>query len=101
MAKLISSFEWDAANLAHCRKHGVSMLDIMDAFTRPLAILPDARHSRTEQRFRAIGLTSRERFVFVVFAIREHDGRTYIRPIAARFMHRKEIARYEKDNPDI
>lgn len=93
-----TGFDWDAGNRAKCEKHGVSTKIIEELFTRPLAILPDAVHSRTEQRFRAIGRTESGRFVFVVFTIR--DGKR-IRPISARYMHAKEIRAYEKDNPDL
>ncbi|GLQ54201.1 hypothetical protein GCM10010862_14600 [Devosia nitrariae] len=36
------------------------------------------------------------RYVFIAFTIREIEGAKHIRPISARYMHRKEIERYEK-----
>jgi len=63
--------------------------------------LPDAGHSQTEQRFRAVGRTGDGRAVFVVFTIRERHGRRYIRPVSSRFMHREEIKSFEKENPDL
>jgi uncharacterized DUF497 family protein len=39
------------------------------------------------------------RFAFVAFTVRRKGGRKYIRPISARYMHRKEIEAYEKKGP--
>jgi len=97
----LAGFDWDHGNLDHCRKHGVSKAEVEGVFTRPVIVLPDHGHSQTEQRFRAIGRTRHERAVFVVFTIRERDGRRYIRPVSARYMHREEIESYEKENPDF
>ena len=62
-------------------------------------VLPDDDHSDTEQRFKAVGRTSGGRYVFIVYTLRPHGGKTLIRPISARYMHRKEIAHYEEENP--
>jgi uncharacterized DUF497 family protein len=32
----------------------------------------------------------------VAFTLRQRDGKTYIRPVSARYMHRKEVEFYEK-----
>lgn len=101
MNGLVSGFEWDDGNLEHCRKHGISRPEIEALFAGPVIVLPDYGHSRTERRFRAIGRLGDERAVFVVFTIRERGGFRYIRPISARFMHREEIDRYEKDNSGL
>ena len=37
------------------------------------------------------------RYAFVVFTPRLKHERTIWRPISARYMHRKEVARYEKE----
>ena len=57
------------------------------------AVLPDP-HSG-EPRMRAIGKTEGGRYVFLVFMLRELEGKTKLRPISARFMHQKEIDHYE------
>ncbi len=101
MDDAVSGFDWDRANLDHCRKHGVSRTEIESVFARAVIVLPDPGHSRTEQRFRAVGRTRHERPVFVVFTIRERDGQRYIRPVSARYMHREEIENYEKANPAV
>lgn len=98
----VSGFEWDKGNAAKCRKHGVSPEEIEEVFARPVTILPDHAHSLTEERLRAVGRTAANRYVFVVFTIRERqDGGRYIRPISARYMHQKEVESYEKENPDL
>lgn len=101
MIEPFSGFEWDRANLAHCRKHGVSRPEIEGVFASPVIILPDDGHSQAKRRFKAIGRTRHGRAVFVVFTIREHHGRRTIRPVSARYMHRAEIESYEKENPGL
>ena len=102
-AETIAGFDWDEGNRQKCRKHGVSKREVESVFDegRPVTILPDVGHSREEPRFRAIGNTHKGRHVFVVFAIRAKGGKNYIRPISARYMHRKEVEHYEKENPGI
>lgn len=90
-------FQWDEGNSAKCRKHGVTRLEIEDLFSRDVLVIEDRANSQAEQRFRAIGVSSGARHIFVVFTLR--DG--LLRPLSARYMHAKEIRRYEKDNPDI
>lgn len=57
--------------------------------------MPDIDHSGTETRFLAIGKAN-ARHVFVAFTLREIDGETFIRPVSARYMHKKEIDHYEE-----
>ena len=97
----ISGFQWDEGNRAKCQKHGVSIEAIESLFQNPVAILPDETHSQEEQRFWAIGKTVEGRTVFVVFAQRQHGEDTFIRPISARYMHKKEVTTYEEENPDL
>lgn len=44
---------------------------------------------------RAIGQTQSGRYVFLVFMIRRLEDQTLLRPISARYMHQKEVDRYE------
>ena len=97
----VAGFEWDAGNRAKCQKHGVSVAEVEDLFKRPVLIIPDATHSRGEERLRAIGKTASGRSVFLVFTIRVRGGKRFIRPVSARFMHRKEIEHYEEENPNL
>jgi uncharacterized protein len=97
----ISDFDWDKGNRAKCEKHGISPAEIEALFAHPVLIIPDEAHSQRETRLRAIGRTARGRSIFLVFTIRERDGRRLIRPITPRYMHGKEVRSYEKENPDL
>jgi hypothetical protein len=97
----MAGFEWDAGNLEKCQKHGVSAAEIEQLFEQPVMILPDHGHSQEEQRLKAIGKTAQGRHVFLIFTIRERGSKKWIRPISARYMHKKEIDSYEKENPDL
>jgi uncharacterized protein len=92
----VAGFEWDAANRNKCQKHGVSIAEIEAVFRKPIAVFPDPRHSQAEERFKAIGTTAEDRHVLIVFTLRTRKRETFIRPISARYMHRKEITYYEE-----
>jgi uncharacterized DUF497 family protein len=96
-----SGFDWDRDNLEKCQKHGISAEVIESVFDQPVAILPDATHSRTEQHLCAIGKTAERRAIFVVFTLRRRGDDILIRPISARYMHDKEVKSYEKENPNL
>ena len=64
--------------------------------TEGASIAPDLLHSVDEQRFIAIKRNVEGRPMFIAFTLREQDGATLIRPVSARYMHKKEIERYEK-----
>jgi len=93
----VAGLEWDEANGAKCRKHGVSPASVEQMFRRPIAVFPDPSHSRQEERFKAIGTSDDERSIFVAFTLRTRRALTFIRPISARYMHKKEIDHYEKE----
>lgn len=97
----IAGFDWDKGNREKCRKHGVSTAEIERVFKSNPRIAPDIKHSTTEDRFIAIGRNSVGKPIFIAFAIRVKEGSTLIRPISARYMHRKEIESYEKESPKI
>lgn len=101
MDRSVAGFDWDDGNRDKCQQHGISAEDVESLFARPVMILPDEGHSLAETRFKAIGQTATGRHVFVVFTLRDHKGKVYIRPISARYMHRKEVRHYEKENPDF
>src|SRR3954470_7988126 len=88
-------FDWDAGNRAKCTKHGLTIGAIETCLRGDPLIAPDLRHSVNEQRFLAVGRDSGGRGIFVVFTMRERDGLTLLRPLSARYMHRKEIEGYE------
>jgi uncharacterized DUF497 family protein len=95
----VSGFDWDDGNRAKCQKHGVSIPQIEALFAHDPRIAPDPQHSADEDRLIAVGRTSAGRPVFVAFTIRTKNKRRLIRPVTARYMHAKEIAAYEKENP--
>jgi len=94
----ISTFDWDDGNRDKCQKHGLSMSDVEHVLisARNL-IVRDVQNSLTEDRYIAIGKTRAGRFSFVVFTLRAANDQLKLRPISARFMHKKEIAKYEKE----
>lgn len=96
MALGVAGFGWDKGNRDKCQKLGVSLADIESVFRRPVAVFPDPAHSDLEERFKAIGRTDAGRSVLIVFTLRKHGGETIIRPVSARYMHRREVEHYEK-----
>jgi uncharacterized protein len=97
MTATIAGFDWDEGNTAKCEKHGVAKDDIEALFRGSPKVRPDIKHSTRETRLQAIGKTEAGRWVFAVFTLRLRDGKTFIRPISARFMHAKEVQHYEQE----
>jgi uncharacterized DUF497 family protein len=91
-----SRFDWDAGNLAKCQKHGVSIVEIEELFRSDPSVGRDERHSEVEDRYVAIGRNRVGRPIFVIFTFRVTNGNRLVRPVSARYMHRKEIDRYEQ-----
>lgn len=60
-------------------------------------IASDPLHSVEEERFKAIGAGAGGRKLLVVFTRRKLGGESFIRPVSARYMHRREIKSYEKE----
>jgi len=89
-----SGFEWDQGNIAKCQKHGLSLEEI-EAFFRSqeVFVAPDLKHSEEEERFLAVGYSPSGKPMFVAFTLRSN----LIRPISARYMHKKEAQVYEKN----
>ena len=88
-------FDWDAGNIEKARKHGLTIPEIEDLFSRELMVLDDPRHSEKEQRFIAVGRTRNGRAMFVAFTLRRKRGATLIRVISARYAHKREARNYE------
>ena len=86
--------DWDQGNRARCQRHGVSLAEIEEVLNDDPRFAPDVRHSGAEDRFIAVGRTSSGRPVFVAFTFRVKLGRMFVRPVSARYMHRKEAERY-------
>jgi uncharacterized DUF497 family protein len=101
MTLQFDGFDWDRGNRAKCQKHGLSIALIESLFARPLAIIPSVDDPREERRFCAVGKTGNGRRVFLVFTMRGEGDKRLVRPISARYMHRKEIKSYEEENPGV
>ncbi len=91
-----SRFEWDAGNLDKCQRHGVTIAEIEYVLANAPFLVPDYAHSQIEDRHIAVGANRIGRLVFVIFTLRLSDGNELVRPVSARYMHRKEIDRYDK-----
>lgn len=93
-----SGFEWNEGNRRKCQTHGVSIGEIEHVLTHAETLIrPDPKNSQNETRFLAIGRTPDGRYTFVVFTPRQHAGGTRLRPISARYMHAREIRKYEQE----
>ncbi len=92
----VLGFDWDEANLEHCSKHGLTREEIESTFRGEVRVAFDVNHSTAQEaRLLAIGRTASGRATFVVFTMR--GG--LIRTLNARYMHAKEVARYETQYP--
>ena len=102
MPRSFESFDWDDGNCEKCQKHGVLVNEIEEALkSDAMMILPDVKHSDEEDRFIASGQAENGRYLFVAFTLREIDRKNCIRPISARYMHEKEVKKYEKARTKI
>ncbi len=91
-----AGFDWDDGNLSKCEKHGVTRASIEWMLKNEITLFDDPHDRDIEKRFRAIGKDESGRHVFIVFSIRHSGNKRLIRPISARYMHRKEIESYER-----
>lgn len=92
----VRGFEWDEGNRRkNSDKHRVSQAEAEEIFFHlPLVVASDESHSRTEQRFHALGHTATGRLLHLTFTLRRDDER--IRVISARTMSRRERRIYEQ-----
>jgi len=88
-----SGFDWDDGNWPKCGNHGLSQTEIEEVFQGTPAVMSDPHPG--EPRMRAIGKTRSGRYVFLVYMVRTVGGKKLIRPISARYMHKKEVLHYE------
>ena len=94
----VDGFDWDEGNKAKCQQHGVSIAEIEAALSARSRVAPDLKHSELEQRFIAVGRNQAGRPMFIAFTFREVGIQVFIRPVSARYMHNKEIEKYEKSS---
>jgi len=90
------AFEFDPRKAAsNLQKHGVSFQEAVSVFTDPFAqTFPDELHSEEEARWITLGVSSRQRLLFVSHL--ETDG--LIRLIGARPAEPQEQHEYEELN---
>jgi len=95
-----TGFEWDHGNSRKNEtKHDVSQSEAEQIFfNQPILILEDSKHSQSESRYHALGITDMTRLLHITFTLR-HSG-SLIRIISARNMHRKERTVYEQAKKD-
>ncbi len=88
-------FQWDPGNSnKNFYKHKVSNAECEQVFfNQPIIVLDDTKHSEDENRWYLLGRTDQDRFLFVVFTIREN----FIRVISARDMNKKEREIYNEE----
>ena len=92
-------FEWDERKArTNLEKHKVGFDEAQTIFADPLLItFPDEFHSKSEERFISIGMSTRERVLLVVHTEREEIGeRIIIRIISCRTATTSERIIYEK-----
>lgn len=96
MSGVVAGFQWDDGNWPKCAKHGVSKAEIEEVLSGEPAVLVDRSNDLAEARFNAVGRNAAGRYLFVVFTLRDENDDRVIRPISARYMHAKEVERYEQ-----
>ena len=91
----IEGFDWDQGNIEkNWERPKVSFLECEEVFfNRPLVVVEDTSHSKSEGRYYALGRTNDDRYLFVVFTVRNNK----IRVISARDMNRKERRVYREE----
>lgn len=93
-------FDWDDSNLEHTTKHGVSRQEIEHVLSNDPMVQPDPHPAQIEERWRAIGSNAQGRMIFLVFTFRDTAETMTMRPISARYMHRKEVTKYEQQRQE-
>ena len=76
--------------------HGMSKAEIEEVLSGEPAVLADGLDTLVEVRFNAVGCNSGGRYLLIVFTLRGENDDRVIRPISARYMHAKEVERYEQ-----
>ena len=94
----VDGFDWNEGNLSkNQRTRGIVPETIESVFRNSPWVAPDIKHSSREDRFLAVGKSSDGRYMIVAFTFRTNGYLRLIRPISARYMHKKEIRKYEEE----
>jgi uncharacterized DUF497 family protein len=93
----LARFDWDAGNGRNTKRMAVAEIEAV--LRSGPGIAPDPDHSAQEDRFIAVGRNAAGRPLFVAFTFRMKNDQRLIRPVSARYMHKKEIEGYETESP--
>lgn len=87
-------FQWDKWNIDKSHeKHKITANESEEIFLdENLQVVKDVKHSQKEARFIAIGKTSENKTLFVVFTLKKNK----VRIISARKANKKERSKHEK-----
>ena len=91
----VEGFDWGQGNIEkNWERHKVTFIECEEVFfNRPLVFAEDPGHSKSECRYYGLGRANGERYLFVVFSIRNKR----VRVISARDMSRKERRVYREE----
>lgn len=89
----LKGFDWDEGNIKkNWFKYKVDFRECEEMFSNfGFKVFNDQTHSQKEDRFVILGITFKNRYLAVVFTVRNNK----IRVISARDMSRKERRKYE------
>ena len=93
-------FDWDEGNIEHTTRRGITLSEIEFVLSNDPMVKPDHYPAEIEERWNAIGQNEVGRFVFIVFTFREISEVLKMRPITARYMHDKEVRKYERQRTE-
>lgn len=94
LSKIIA-FEWDGWNIDKSYdKHGITPNETEEVFLdEDVKIEKDLKHQKQEERYIAIGKTTENKILFIVFTVRKDK----IRVISGRQANKKEKEVYQKN----
>lgn len=89
-----AGFEWDDGNSnKNWHLHRVTDTECEEIFFNvPLIVAVDRKQRADEVRFRALGRTETNRWLYIAFTVRKG----FIRVISARDMTKNEVRKYEE-----
>ena len=82
-------FDWDLANIGHILRHTVTPMEVEEAATRKIVVIP-AQGVAGERRWKLFGRTAGGRYLVVVFTRR----RSLFRTVTAYDMNVTERRKY-------
>lgn len=88
----LKEFDWNKGNIdKNLVKHKVDFREAEEIFfNKPVKFYPDTKHSQKEERFIALGVTSKSRKLTIIFTKRKNK----IRIISARDQNKRERRQY-------